>query len=592
MKILLHLYLISVCSIPLTFGEAHIPATEIKPQRKVEKNEIADVGGHFYAIAKALQNKNLSIEQKHEWCEKIIEFLDMVSKKENFWCFAEKLESVLKNSDPTVMANCSPKYNSEFVRKEYGKVQNRQGLYAFLIKWKGFKGSDSALRELAMTHFKEKQPRFAYRYFKELESQGNLSFSPQFYWVMLEMGKEQEAKEHLEKMKAPVRLSGRNYSKEEVVEEGKKHLALSKQDLETFSKNDVTEKKLVRQFGNFEKGWEETIQNRENHFYFFSDSCSYSGLTHETLNSIRKEQEKHEPKVTPAAGGYFQTCVVIGNDEMKCIGAAPREKKFDKKILSLSVGPLHSCVLLEGNELQCFDDQNPAKDPRLKKFDKKIVTVSTGQPYTCVLFEGNEIQCFMNDPLGATRQKLRDFELNQNVTSLHSGDNYFCTVLENKTIRCFGADTHGQAPAEKKFDKKILSVLPIARRTCVLLEGNEIQCLGENNEGQAPPQIKFDKKVLSLSAGVEHTCALLEGNEVECFGRIQPKKTTFKKNVISLISGYRFTCALLEGNEVQCLGDESSEGQPLKRNVFKPSFKPAERVAEHLNCDHYSAACK
>ena len=207
---------------------------------------------------------------------------------------------------------------------------------------------------------------------------------------------------------------------------------------------------------------------------------------------------------TWVATGESHTCVVLGDQSVKCFGSNSHGQ------LGYGVGNVNIGV-------------TPRQMSELSKLDlsgRKAAQVSAGNEHTCVLFTDGFVTCFGRSDFGAlgyednVNRGLNEETTGESVDlgtgflakSIASGGTHNCAVSVSNQLKCWGGNDFGQLG--------IGSTEPIVGASPGQM-GNNLPVVN----------LGVSTKIQQLTLGEAQTCVVFEDGTFRCWGRGQDCET-------------------------------------------------------------------
>lgn len=287
-----------------------------------------------------------------------------------------------------------------------------------------------------------------------------------------------------------------------------------------------------------------------------------------------------QASVIQLEGGYFHTCALTSDKQVKCWGrnnngqlgdgtqlnsASPKPITAITDAKQLAAGTFFSCALQEtdgqvrcwgGNSYGQLGDHStqarvtPVTAVRFVANQFQPITgarsIDAGYEHTCIINADAKVQCWGNNgsgQLGDDTYTSRSYalpELLSDVIQLATGSYHSCALTQDDKVYCWGRNDFGQvgagiigAPIKlptqvQGLPPNIAKISAGANQSCAITQGGELYCWGDNSTGQladgtdtasaAPKPITALMQVTQVSIGGLHLCAIDATNALYCWG--------------------------------------------------------------------------
>lgn len=258
--------------------------------------------------------------------------------------------------------------------------------------------------------------------------------------------------------------------------------------------------------------------------------------------------------------GYFHTCAVLDNGELKCwgladdgrlgrpyassVGTIPEEMGdnllpvnlgIGRTALQVACGQMHTCAILDNHQVKCWgrglngqlgngESGNVGESltqmgDNLKEVDlgtgRTALQIDCGYSHTCVLLDNYQVKCWGEGTSGQlgnganVRIGDSEFEMGDNLTEVNLGKNlsalevaagslHTCILLSTHQVKCFGSGFRGQLGLE--------TALAVGYRPYEMGDNLTAVDVGEN------------RSVVAIRTGISRTCAILDNGTLKCWG--------------------------------------------------------------------------
>lgn len=311
--------------------------------------------------------------------------------------------------------------------------------------------------------------------------------------------------------------------------------------------------------------------------------------------------------------GFFHTCVVLDNDQVKCFGlngsgqlgyndmneygASPGSMAAlpavnlgtGRTAKSLALGRSFSCAILDTDDLKCWGENTNGKlgqevsynfgsvdsdveDLGAVNLGGPALQIAVGVQHSCAVLVSGDLKCWGYNGSGqlgyddtvsrgnsaGSMASLPTVLLGAGRTAkqVFLGSNHTCVILDNDQVKCWGANAGGQLGYDSTTAK-----------------GNTAGSMA----GLAYVNLGAGRTAKSLALGFGQTCAILDNDQVKCWGNnsngeLGYDSTTNKGNTAgsmaalgyvnlgagrtakAIAAGALHTCAILDTNGVKCWG--------------------------------------
>jgi alpha-tubulin suppressor-like RCC1 family protein len=254
------------------------------------------------------------------------------------------------------------------------------------------------------------------------------------------------------------------------------------------------------------------------------------------------------------AAGWYDTCVILDDDTVKCWGAGgilgagdydnrgddpdemgdnlkPVDLGTGKKPLKVSLGAEHICVVLTDLSAKCWgwnawyqlgvlpEDEAIGREPgelgdnlpAIDFGDRTVQQIVPGAMHTCGLTFDGEVRCWGYAPglgnyeLGSWGQAVSALPANSLGTGrtaklISAGYTHSCAILDDDSLKCWGFSNAGELGGDGSYGYPSGST---------------------EDMGDALPVVDLGSgrhAVDVQSGGDQHTCALLDDGHLKCWG--------------------------------------------------------------------------
>ena len=199
------------------------------------------------------------------------------------------------------------------------------------------------------------------------------------------------------------------------------------------------------------------------------------------------------------SSGYYHTCVVLDNGELKCwgsnsagqLGLGTTTNHFTPQTVNLGAGRtavsvaangFHTCALLDNGELKCWGGNSNGQlgisstsnslSPHLVDLGagRTAISVNGGNYHPCAILDNGELKCWGRNQegqlgLGTTTDKttpqLVEFPDTGHISQLETGFFHTCVIIDNASSWCWGRNGQGQlgigTTAQEEYPNKVKS---------------------------------------------------------------------------------------------------------------------------------------
>ncbi len=339
-------------------------------------------------------------------------------------------------------------------------------------------------------------------------------------------------------------------------------------------------------------------------------------------------------QATAIAAGYFHTCVLTQDGQVKCqggYGSVYMDSLSDNDI-AVVAGKGFTCVLTVQKTVKCkgintFGQLGDGTVIYRQTFvdviglGGEVANLAAGDNHACALFTNGGVKCWGRNNYGQlgdgtnvySSVPVQVYNLTTGVTSLAAGDNYTCAILSVGKVQCWGANESGQLGDGSLVNQfKPVDVVGLPQgitalaagfaHTCALTSQGELLCWGNNDRGQLgddhainhfqpSPVLGLEHNVKTVVAGDQFTCVLTAEGKVKCWGynsqgQIGDGTDTDQSSpadvvglsgtAIILAAGNRHVCAAMQSGQVKCWGGYSfgvDETKSLESGYLVPSIR-------------------
>ena len=249
------------------------------------------------------------------------------------------------------------------------------------------------------------------------------------------------------------------------------------------------------------------------------------------------------------ATGNYHTCAILDNGDLKCWGAdgygqlgdggtdtdlhtpstTPIDLGTGRTAVAVSAGYFHTCAILDNGDMKCWgmDSKGQLGDGGTSHSSSTYTTSPSTTPI--------------------------DLGTGRTAVALSTGSYHTCAILDNGDLKCWGSDNVGQlgdggtthnsgtmvtqpssTPVNLGTGRTAVAVSASNQHTCAILDNGDLKCWGSDGYGKlgtpgpasglmAPSSTPIDlgttRTAVAVSAGFDHTCAILDNDDMKCWGR-------------------------------------------------------------------------
>ena len=264
------------------------------------------------------------------------------------------------------------------------------------------------------------------------------------------------------------------------------------------------------------------------------------------------------------ATGYYHTCAVLDNGDVKCWGLADDGRLGVADPSGNGIGEVPG---------EMGDNLLPVN----LGTNRTALQVDCGQMHTCALLENHQIKCWgkgLRGQLGSEDSasigefpsqmgdNLKEVDLgtNRSAVQISCGYEHTCALLDNGQVKCWGQGHPGVLGNGRKAPNFV---------------GNDENEMGDN---LAPVDLGEGVTALQVSAGSRHTCVVLSNHQLKCFGsnsfgnlgledtesrgddayemgdNLTAVNVGENRSVIAVRTGTSRTCVILDDGTLKCWG--------------------------------------
>ena len=217
----------------------------------------------------------------------------------------------------------------------------------------------------------------------------------------------------------------------------------------------------------------------------------------DVLNTILPLSQLNEPGFqegsiftdTTLSSGYYHTCAILDNGDLKCWGRD-------------SNGQL-------GNGGSNTNLNAPSSTAINLGTGRTAVAVSTGAYHTCAILDNGDLKCWgwgargqlghgATTSLNSPPSTAINLGTGRTAVAVTAGADHTCAILDNGDLKCWGSDSNGQlgdggsnanrnsppsAPINLGTGRTAIAVSATDDTTCAILDNGDLKCWGNNNKG-------------------------------------------------------------------------------------------------------------